>query len=204
MNAGLTNLTTLKSWLLPQSMRAQSTWDEVLVMIGRGVLAAMENYCGRRFGRVEQAVEKFQAGVEWVWLSRCPVEVVHQVEMRAAGAGEWQVMDEVVEQVNESSGWLKFVGQLGGENDMVRVVYTGGYWIDETEDGSGVKPEGAVAAPADLVWAWGLQCEHVWSRRDKLGAGLAQGAGKSADLGEMELVPLVKTALEPYRRLAMM
>jgi hypothetical protein len=204
MNAGLTNLTTLKSWLLPQSMQAQTTWDEHIAMIGRGVLGAMEAHCGRKFGRVENWQQRFHGGVDRVWLDRAPVETLPVVELRVAGSEEWLEVDGVIEQCNEDTGLVLFTGTVGTDRDALRLTYTGGYWVDESEDGSGTPPAGAVAAPEDLVWAWALQCEHVWSRRDKLGAGLVQQAGKGAALENVELLPVVREVLARYRRLAMM
>ncbi|MCX8156160.1 MAG: hypothetical protein N3J91_06920 [Verrucomicrobiae bacterium] len=202
MNAGLSNLKTLKSLLLPQSMQSQSTWDDVLVLIGRGVLGAMEAHCGRKFARVVNAVEQFGAAREVVWLARYPVEEISAVEVRAARGSEWVAQEDVILERNEMNGMVVFARPLGSDGDQARIIYTGGYWFDETENGSGVVPDGAAVVPQDLVWAWAMQCEHVWSRRDKLGTGLVQQAGKAEALGEVELLPLVREALRPYRRLA--
>jgi hypothetical protein len=75
--------------------------------------------------------------------------------------------------------------------------------VDEAEDGSGVKPPGAVAVPDDLMMAWLLLCEQIWTRRDKLGATMVQAPGKVAEIG-IEVPALVREMVRGYMRLAAM
>jgi hypothetical protein len=202
MNVGLSNLSTLKEMLLPQSMRAQTQWDTILQRIGLGVLGLMEAYCDRKFQRIINAQMYCQGGKSELWLNRLPIESISSIELRAFGPSDWQAQENIIAQQNDQTGLVLLTQVLGGENDLIRVTYTGGYWVDDTEDSSGTLPSGATAAPHDLVWAWATQCEHVWSRRDKLGAGLVQQPGKASALGDAELLPIVTEALQPYRRLA--
>ena len=62
-------------------------------------------------------------------------------------------------------------------------------------------PAGATALPAAVKTAWYLQCQEVWKRIDRLGAQIAQDPEKQAALEGMELLPLVKELLRPFKRM---
>lgn len=67
-------------------------------------------------------------------------------------------------------------------------------------------PEGATALPADLKYAWLLQCEFIWKLRDKLGLSLAGGSDTtqlvSLTLAGAKLIPDVEEVLRRYTRYA--
>jgi len=68
---------------------------------------------------------------------------------------------------------------------------------------STAQPAGSTARPDDLFLAWLLQCERIWSVRDKLGLSLAGGAQPTfvtMTLAALELVPEVKETLRGYTR----
>jgi hypothetical protein len=95
-------------------------------------------------------------------------------------------------------------GSIGSERDQLRVTYDGGYWYDSTDDGSGTMPTGATLLPADVKMVWLNECQHVWQASDRLGIQhIPQGENAllNTRLGILELSPMSKTALEPYRRL---
>jgi hypothetical protein len=71
---------------------------------------------------------------------------------------------------------------------------------------SATQPSGSTARPADLYYAWLLQCERVWSVRDKLGVNIGGGAQPTfvtMTLAALELVPEVKETLRRYTRHAL-
>ena len=61
-------------------------------------------------------------------------------------------------------------------------------------------PSTATLIPGDLQLAWLLQCQHVWSQRDKLGLSLAEKPEAAAPLATLDLVPQVRAALRPWLR----
>jgi hypothetical protein len=66
------------------------------------------------------------------------------------------------------------------------------------------QPAGSTARPADLYYAWLLQCERTWSVRDKLGVSIGQptAPAQGQSLAALELVPEVKEVLRNYTRYA--
>jgi hypothetical protein len=84
------------------------------------------------------------------------------------------------------------------------VTYTGGYWYDDTDAGTGTLPSGATLLPADVKMIWLNECQLVWQASDRLGIQhIPQGENAllNTRLGILELSPMSKAALEPYRRL---
>jgi hypothetical protein len=107
----------------------------------------------------------------------------------------------LIQQMQLDQGYIMFISIQGYYFSRIRITYTGGFWFDTTEDGSGVMPAGATLLPAAVKSAWYLQCQHVWKRWDKLGAQIAQdGEGQSA-LSAIEVIPLVKELLRPFKRM---
>lgn len=203
MNAGLSNLRTLKRHLLAERLRPELTWDSEIAAIGLGVAASMERYCNRVFERA--------AGITWSTsslgrtafvLPRYPIEAVTAVDLRTSYSDAWesQTLSDLILQVDESAGLVIFNEALGWNGSVVRFTFTGGYWWDTTEDSSGTLPSGATALPADLQHAWLLQCAEVWSRRDNLGTGLVKAPSASAKLSEYDIIPAVAGVLRSYIR----
>lgn len=199
MNAGLSNLRTLKSHLLPQSWETENELDDLIADLGLGVAAMMEEYCGgRKFRRVVDDTFEQAADSRLVQLPRFPVEGTPTLAVRSAGESTWEDEDDAFDQVAEASGLLYLSVQLGTDRDRVRVTYTGGYWWDETEDNSDTLPAEATALPAALKLAWLQQCKHVFAQSEALFRRAVSEAQAKPEVASVELLPSVKQALRPF------
>jgi len=194
-------LTILKRYLLPDTLATDRKFDAVLQGIGLGVAGLFDSVCNRKLDYLEGAEAVFTGDREHFTLPRYPVVSVTSVE--AIG-----VAGDLPYTINEGSGLIRFFGTIGSERSQVRVVWTGGYWFEALEpDDEGypsARPAGATELPNDLQAAFLLQCEQVWQTHDRLGTGLVgDGAGSAflnTRLSTLELVPLVVTMLNGYRR----
>jgi hypothetical protein len=196
MNAGFATLKYLKSQLLAEVLREDTSYDAMITAIGQGVAAQFESFCNRKFYRTEDDTAQFSADREVFVLPRFPVEEVSFIEFQSTYAAGWEAQSiSLVQQVNVASGLVRFGGTLGGDMDLVRLTYTGGYWWNTNEDATDAMPATATALPGDLLAAWTLQCQAVWDRADKLGNSIGSNPDTKTKLGELELVPLVKQML---------
>lgn len=207
MNAGLSNLATLKAWLLAPSLLASTEYDDQIAAIGLGVAAQLEKFCARQFARTVGDVFECTADREHVTLPRYPVEAVATVEQSDADAA-WSELSDAIQQRALDRGMLYFGTQLGTYLSRIRITYTGGYFWEQAEPSDEENyptevPEGSTALPADLLLAWKLQCEHVWAQRDKLGLNLGQEPSQSSSIASIvPLLEVVKEQLRPHQRFA--
>jgi hypothetical protein len=202
MDLILGNLTTLKAWLLPDTWQSETAKDDVIAQLGRGVAAAMESHCNRRFARVEDETQLFSGSETVLLLPRYPLEEKPTVEVRGEGADTFESAGDWIEGWRENAGIVFLTGQLGTDRAVIRVTYTGGYWVDTSEpedEDPPTMPEGATAIPHDVVQAWLTQCRHMWTAH-KLFANTGTDEGKAA-AAPLDLLPVVVEMLAPYRRL---
>ena len=201
MNAGLSNLATLKAHLLPSTWQSVTNQDDALLALGLGVLGMFEAYCSRQFPRVVGDVFTCAADGAVVILPRSPVEEITTLEYQASYGGTWEAADDNAKRLTPSGVLSFFSAYTGG---TLRITFTGGYWFDSTEDQSDTKPDGAVLVPYGLTLAWLLQCHSIYTRSnsDAVKAGLDSGnlGALSALISGTELLPGVKSVLEAYRR----
>lgn len=211
MNAGLSNLSTLKAWLLPASMQASTDYDDQILAIGKGVVGAMEGYCNRSFQRVVGDTFEISGDRMHVVLPRYPVEAQPTIELRedlATGYVSQTYTDLVIDHLL-SAGLIKFGAVASTSSSRLRFTYTGGYWWEllEPTDGSypTTQPANSTAVPDDLLLAWRLQCEHVWTQRDKLGLTIGDKPDNvySGALAKIKLLDGVIEILGNYRRFAL-
>ena len=208
MNLGLGNLIELKRQLLSAGQLAEATYDTLITGIGQGVAGMFDQFCNRAFERKVAEVEEFSADRRYWCLRRFPLESITAVEQRDDMVGGWVglVINDVIVQRDDKAGLIKFGAMQGTHLSQVRIEYTGGYWFDTTEDGSGVKPGGATDLPKDVKLAWYLQCREVWNKIDRVGLALLKGEGDKTFVAQMlqglEMVPAVKDTLNTYRRFA--
>jgi hypothetical protein len=206
MNAGLTNLETLKRHLLSASMTNGAQFDLQIKTIGLGIASMIERLCSRELVYQAGAQVETTADREHIIVPRYPIVDVTKVETRAIGDAAWTEETGEPQMFNARSGIVYFGSRLGDSQTMVRVTYSGGYWFDTAEPGDepGVMPEGASPLPDDLKSAFLLQCEQVWATRDKLGAGLTGqepgGQFLNTKLSYLDVLPLVKEMLRGYVR----
>ena len=202
MNAGLGNLTDLKRALLMPEEREGTDFDEGVQAIGLGVAAMFESYCGRRFARVVGDTFEFDAYRLSFVVPRYPIEAITSLELRSTIAEGFVVQEGQPTNFRRESGILFFGSVLGGPEDTARCTWTGGYWWDESEDGSGEKPAAAQLLPADLKLAWLQQSKFYWDRAsivERAKAGFKEGDGFLT--ADSELIATVKLTLDKYRRM---
>ncbi|MFZ4774627.1 MAG: hypothetical protein ACOYM3_04645 [Terrimicrobiaceae bacterium] len=205
MNAGFSNLKTLKRELLLAADAAKTENDASLAALGLGVAAMFDSFCNRKFRRDAAAVDQFSAN-RGFWPARWyPIESVTSVEARTDYLAGFVVESGQPVNVNEQSGLIYFGSFLGLMSDTVRITYAGGYWWDESETTATTIPTGATALPEDLRAAWIMQCRWFWERRsltDRAKAGFAEDTAELGFAGTQdELLLPVRQVLSAYRRM---
>ena len=204
MDLILGNLAILKAFVLPETERAETTWDAALQVIGKGIAGSMEKYCNRHFPRAVDATYICSAARSALVLDRYPVEVISSLEILFDQGDTWENITDMIRNNDLGSGMIYLIGTQGRNSARLRVTFTGGYYVDTTEDGSGVQPAGSTELPGDLQFAWLTQCAHLWSLRDNVGAAsLIAERSKyhaPAKLADSNLVPAVQDVLNQYRR----
>jgi hypothetical protein len=207
MNAGFSNLDALKKHLLAPALVATDKYDTALLAVGLGVAAAIENYCTRKFTRAT-GTEIIGADRLEFLLPRYPVESLSKIELKLTEAQGWQelVVNDVITTIDLPSGIVHFAGRndVGPHSAQVRFTYTGGYFWNTAEPSEAgypsALPEGANALPLDLRLAWLMQCENIWTKKDKLGTGIASKPDEQFDGSEIKLSPIVKDMIGQFVR----
>jgi hypothetical protein len=201
MDLILGNRTTLKQWLLPETWQAETQRDGSIDAIGLGVAQAMEGFCNRKFGWVEDEQTLHPANEAVLHLARFPIDAKPTVEFRGYGSDTWEDAADAIAQWRADIGQILFDTALGTTSDLVRITATGGYWTDTTEDESGVQPDDSTLAPSALVSAWQIQCRHLWTSLKLFGDTGETAVPQHAHLlGGFDLLPVVKVILNPLRR----
>ena len=207
MNAGFSNLATLKAHLLTAELRALTDFNTQITALGLGVAAQFEKYCNRKFMRSAGATMTFPADNDHVILDRYPVEAVTKVEIKENSTDGFVEEANAIENWDAASGWLTFGAPLSTNLAVGRVTFTGGYFweqLESTDQGYPTAvPAGSTAIPDDLKYAWLLQCKAAWDSQDRLGTGIAEKPGERSKLGELDLLPAVKLTLAGYIRMAL-
>ena len=202
MNAGLGNLSTLKSRLLPPQSVAQTDDDAEITAIGLGVARWFEQTCDRKFERIEGDTYLCRSDRTYLTVPRYPLESVTTIEQLPIGQAAWTPAPPTWLLFPES-GLIDFAATLGTPYTQLRLTYTGGYWWDETEDASGVQPMNSHPLPLDLHFAWLDQCAFLYERRTKLGLQKIAHLGGTYSLEPTDLLPHVRAILQNYRRHAL-
>ncbi len=205
----LGNLIELKRRLLPATLLTQTTYDETITAIGRGVAGLMDKKCNRKFARSTAAQDQFSADRLSYVVERFPVESITTIEIRDNIDAGWVTQDSsLILNRDDAAGLIHFGTIIASHLAQVRLTYSGGYWYDTAETEDTALPSGATRVPYDVKEAWYLQCESVWQVRDKLGTNiLSAGGGGGALLGMslpgLDLIPMVKQILGGHQRFQM-
>lgn len=207
MNLGLGNRTELKRQLLAADLVSGDDWDAKIEAIGKGVAGLLQRHCNRLFERTVGAQDFFTADRRSWIASRFPVEAITAVDQQdtvLTGYVTLGAVNDAVVTWDAPSGLIEFGDVLGNYTSLVRLTYTGGYWFDTTEDGTGVQPGGSTLLPDDIKLAWFLQCKRAWEVYDPLGRWFVKNSGDTAPpqltLAQHELLPQVRELLQPHLR----
>ncbi|MGA2750724.1 MAG: hypothetical protein ABSG59_18285 [Verrucomicrobiota bacterium] len=209
MNVGLSNLVTLKAQLLAPAAQATTTWDPLIIALGQGVEAQMENFCDHKFARVVGDQFVCQGDRASFVLQRYPVEVISLVEFLYDNAVGWVSTGPnvpIIETNNPLSGvcYLQDDIDAGRFWNQIRITTTAGYFFEQLEPTDPgyptAVPPTSFALPNDLFFAWILQCKRVWQEFDPLGERISESGSVQKEPADLELVPAVKAMLARYRR----
>lgn len=201
MNAGFSNLDTLKKRLLAGTMQSDKRFDSVLQGIGLGMAGLVEQFCQRKFA-LSATTESFGADRIQFLLSRTPLISVAKIEFKQDEATGWvEQQTTFIRTIDYDNGVIYLPDQSdpGDYWSLVRFTYTGGYWWEmlepDNQDYPSTATAGATVLPDEIISAWLMQCEDFWSKRDKLGEGLLDTPGTQAKLEDIKLLPIVKLIL---------
>ena len=208
MNAGFSNLDTLKKQLLAGTMKNDVRFDATILVIGQGVAGQFETFCNRKFMRVVGDTEILPADRCQFLLSRFPLEAITAVDLKMTEAlgFESQSPTTFYNTVGLKSGIVNCPegADAGPWYAQVRFTYTGGYWWEtlEPDDASfpSSMPAGASPLPQELFLAWVLQCRHLWSQIDKLGTDILKDGKPSSLRFPEEFAPTVQKTLGQFTR----
>lgn len=205
VNAGFSNLKSLKAQLLAEALRVSTKYDAALLAIGQGVAKQFEKFCNRKFARIENTTFVCSADRDHVYLDRYPLESISQVELRLDTTSGWEVQSGLVLNLDETNGKAYWGYEPGPHYAQLRFTFTGGYWWDQTEEDNDTLPSGATELEEDLKLAWLLQCRIAWQAIDKIGQDITKTGSSSnlvtGTLAGLEMLPDVKEKLIPFRRM---
>ena len=131
MDLGLGHLTDLKTHLLNEALRRETTYDTALAALGRGVAGRMEQACNRLFLRTVGDTYECDADAREFSLPRYPVETISAIALRdsfAEGYVDQGAPSGLIEQLREKSGVVDFGAIFGARGSRIKFTYTGGFW----------------------------------------------------------------------------
>ena len=217
MNCGLSNLTTLKGFILPVSMQAQTSYDVKLQTVGLLVLEAFNAFCNRRLEWNAAAEDIFTGDRPQWYVRHFPIgtipntsndaPMISAVNMRYFLTDNWTDIVGEPLQVDASKGKIHFGYTLGRAPLQVQVLYSGGYWFQTGEgtesDPTIMQPSGSVALPSGLQAAFLLQCRQVFGNMDVLGQNIASPLDQKSTTGDVDFIPAVKRIIQQFIRYQM-
>jgi len=222
VNAGFSNLTTLKQTLLAKTISSDTRFDDFIAAIGLGIFGQIERYCNRKFMWQVGSQEEFQADRSSFVLERFPVVApITLVEYKQDEQTGWVVQPQntsaanliapaplIIRSLDTKNGIIYFPDDddCGEYYSAMRFTYTGGYFWEQLEPDDAAHPSavpaGASLLPDSVRLAWLLQCKHVWKNQDKTGVDLL----KSGDVRSLRFpedwAPSVEKILDDHVRMA--
>ncbi len=208
MNAGLSNLDTLRKHLLARTLFGDTTFDSVILDLGLGVAAFFEQYCNRNFQRATDDTIVFQADRATFTFGRYPIEQVTKVEGKANEDVGWvELESKVIQAISKKSGIVYFdtATDPGLFWNEIRFTFDGGFWWETAEPDDAAYPSTAPATakilPNDLKYAWLMHCKDVWSAQDKLGIGMIDKPNAQSLLSEAKMSQQVLQMIFPYKQM---
>ena len=219
MNAGFSNLISLKQQVLAPALVAATDYDSRLLAIGLGVAKSFDNYCNREFMYAAGIKEVFTGDRPFWFARRAPVTQFTTVNLRFFRSDPWTNISGQPLAADEEKGLIHFGYTLGQNPLQVQLIYNGGYFweqleptdpgyptaipADITNNQAGLDPA-KFLIPADLQFAFYMQVRKVWEAVDKIGDKISEVGSNARQTAEvmagLDLIPQVKTILDNYRR----
>lgn len=195
-------LDQLKGWLLPESLRADYKFDNLISAISEGVAGAFDRFSNRTLGYTVGAQDIYRANLDTFVLSCYPVVSLTAVDYRGDLTSGWvsQTVNDVVSVWDPTSGTVQLQSALGTNTGQVRITHTGGYWYFSATYPA--MPVGATALPNDLLSAYRLQVERIWKSRDRMGLSIADP--KPAEVATIDFDPITLDILRRHIRHTML
>jgi hypothetical protein len=212
MNAGLSNLATLKAQLLAVSMQSKTNYDPIITAIGQGVAGQFDKFCNRKFSRVVGEVDTFSADRRHWYLKRYPVETISALAKKDAENDGWVPYvlppdgNSLIQVMQLDQGYIMFISIQGYYFSRITCTYNGGYWFDTSDpsdagySGPQTIPPAATPLPSDVQLAWFLACKAVWKRYDPIGAQIAQDPEPQHAMDDLKLPKAAQELLNGYKR----
>ena len=189
------HLNQLKARILPAETSGATRFDERLRGIAEGVAAMFDCYTGRKLVREVGRIEDHPGGVGVIFLQAPPVEVLTTLTISYEEGDAFEALG--YDRLSKKAGIIRFdEASPGDDGSTIRATYTGGYWVDTSEDLSGTLPNGATAIPGDLLDAWVMQVDHECRLRKVFGG--TQDEDIAASLAAVGLVPRAEVTLKHY------
>ena len=200
-NLGLGNLATVKAFL--NVATALTDYDTIIATVAKGAAGQVNKHCNRLFDRAVGTTEDFPGDYASVIVSRYPIETLTSVALQSAPEDAFEVIDDTFRTV-AASGIVDLGEPQGSADNRIRVTYTGGYFFETKDTGdTGYPtsvPSGSTALPDDVLLAWLLQVEHIWSQRDNLGLSITNKPGARSKVESLKLCDQAEELLRPYIR----
>jgi hypothetical protein len=188
----LTQLATVKMRL----GLSDSTQDALLTNFIKHASERFDRHCRRKFSRLAGATDEFDGGRRELALSRYPIESVTKLEVKRRESEGWVEQTGVEFLVRR--GCVVSLGKtLGGDGEVLRVTYTGGYVLPGTTPGAG-----QTALPDDLEQACVEQVAYWYQSKDHLGVITEMQSGVGFNqFTQMDLLMHVRAVLDTYVRM---
>jgi hypothetical protein len=224
MNAGFSNVFSLKAQILAMSLQTDTDYDAMIISIGLGVAGQIEKFCQRKFAFTTGFQEVFGADRASFVLKLFPVmPPITTVEFKQDEPTGWIVQNQNIAPNQISADNQLVIQSLDAENGIIyfpdnedcgeywsqmRFTYTGGYFWEQLEPTDAgyptAPPAGSTPLPPSLLLAWQLQVRKVWEAIDKLGTQIVHvgsNAHNPADvLAGLDLIPQVQAILQNHIR----
>lgn len=196
LDAGYLPIATLRPLLLPDGAEAETQWDGKLQALGLGVATQFGRETNRTLQRSVAGVYETPADCTSVVVPGYPVESVTEVAL--VYDGTTTVLTDEIRNIFARTGVVEFGRRLGTHLELLRVIFTGGYWLDD----GGAMPADATPLPGDLLSAW-LEQMHATIKAKRTFWDSAMGDPDEETGGgaaELALTPNVRRILTTYLR----
>jgi hypothetical protein len=169
------------------------------------VTGRFELECNRKFLRTVGDTFEFHAGLPSIIPERLPIESVSAIALKTDETEGWVAQTGVLYLIAQKGALLTFTGgPLGGDTQLGRITYTGGYVLPGT-----TVDTGQTALPNELEHAAIEQAVYYWQNRDRLGLSSVSGEGGSIAMNPasvvkpLDLLSMVLPVLKKYERLVL-